>query len=184
MKHIIVIGGDGAAGRPTYADVIGGASADEPPQDVDEDATAWLLYTSGTTGFPKGAMLTHRNLTVAALNSVIEYEPQPDERNLVAFPLCHVSGYTVPLTHVRGGRIVLTPLFEPELWMQLVDTHGITSTAMAPTMLNMILMHPKVNQYSLASLRGIGYGAAAMPVEVLRTRASNGSAPSCTPVSA
>ncbi|MGD9995887.1 MAG: class I adenylate-forming enzyme family protein [Ilumatobacteraceae bacterium] len=167
LQHVIVIGGDGH-GRPTYADVVGGAPADEPPQDVDEDSTAWLLYTSGTTGFPKGAMLTHRNLMVAALNSVIEYEPQPDERNLVAFPLCHVSGYTVPVTHVRGGRIVLTPLFEPELWMQLVDRHGITGTAMAPTMLNMILMHPKVNEYSLATLRGIGYGAAAMPVEVLR----------------
>ncbi|MBI5087844.1 MAG: AMP-binding protein, partial [Actinobacteria bacterium] len=126
------------------------------------------FYTSGTTGRPKGVTLTHRNLMVAALNSVIEYEPQPDERNLVAFPLCHVSGYTVPVTHVRGGRIVLTPLFEPELWMQLVDRHGITGTAMAPTMLNMILMHPKVNEYSLATLRGIGYGAAAMPVEVLR----------------
>ena len=86
----------------------------------------------------------------------------------MAFPLCHVSGYTVPVTHMRGGRIVLTPLFEPELWMQLVDQHGITGTAMAPTMLNMVLMHPKINEYSLDTLRGIGYGAAAMPVEVLR----------------
>ena len=168
MRHIIVIGGKGAEGRPTYADVVGAASADEPAQDIDEDSTAWLLYTSGTTGFPKGAMLTHRNLTVAALNSVIEYEPKPDERNLIAFPLCHVSGYAVPLTHVRGGRIVLTPLFEPELWMQLVDQHGITGTAMAPTMLNMVLMHPKLREYKLDTLRGIGYGAAAMPVEVLR----------------
>jgi acyl-CoA synthetase (AMP-forming)/AMP-acid ligase II len=168
VKHVIVIGGNGAAGRPTYADVVGGASSEEPPQDVDEDSTAWLLYTSGTTGFPKGAMLTHRNMMVAVLNSVIEYEPKPDERNLVAFPLCHVSGYSVPLVHVRGGRVVLTPMFEPELWMQLVDQHGITGTAMAPTMLNMVLMHPKVREYKLDTLRGIGYGAAAMPVEVLR----------------
>ena len=131
------------AGHPSYADVVGAATAEEPPRDVDEDSTAWLLYTSGTTGFPKGAMLTHRNLTVAVLESVIEYEPQPDERNLVAFPLCHVAGYTVPVTHMRGGRIVLTPMFEPELWMQLVDEHGITGTALAPTMLNMVLQHPK-----------------------------------------
>ena len=73
---------------------------------------------------------------------MIESEPQPDERNLIAFPLCHVSGYAVPLTHVRGGRIVLTPMFEPELWMQLVDRHEITGTSMAPPMLNMILSHP------------------------------------------
>ena len=86
----------------------------------------------------------------------------------MAFPLCHVVGYTVPVTHIRGGRIVLTPMFEPELWMQLVDEHSITGTALAPTMLNMVLQHPKLNEYSLATLRGIGYGAAAMPVEVLR----------------
>lgn len=170
VRHVVVID-DGTVidtAHPRYADVIGAASADEPPRDFDEDRTAWLLYTSGTTGFPKGAMLTHRNLTVAMLESVIEYEPQPDEANLVAFPLCHVSGYTVPVTHCRGGKIVLTPMFEPELWMQLVDRHHITGTAMAPTMLNMVLSHPKIEEYSLSSLRGIGYGAAAMPVEVLR----------------
>src|SRR6266508_2005745 len=156
IEHVVVIGGKGRGGYPDYDDVVGA------------DSTAWLLYTSGTTGFPKGAMLTHRNLTVAVIESVIEYEPQPDERNLVAFPLCHVAGYTVPVTQVRGGCIVLTPMFEPELWMQLVDEHGITGTAMAPTMLNMVLQHPKINEFSLKTLRGIGYGAAAMPVEVLR----------------
>jgi acyl-CoA synthetase (AMP-forming)/AMP-acid ligase II len=168
LRHVIVIGGGGAGGHPDYHDVVSAASNHEPGLDVDENSTAWLLYTSGTTGFPKGAMLTHRNLTIAAVESVIEYEPQPDERNLVAFPLCHVSGYTVPVTHLRGGRVVLTPMFEPELWMRLVDEHSITGTAMAPTMLNFVLQHPKVNDYDLSSLRGIGYGAAAMPVEVLR----------------
>ena len=147
---------------------MGGASTEEPPRDVNEDSTAWLLYTSGTTGFPKGAMLTHRNLITAAMESVIEYEPRPDDIALVAFPLCHVSGYSVPVNHLRGGTIVLTPLFEPELWMKLVDRHGITVTSMAPTMLNMILQHPKLSDYGLGTLRGIGYGAAAMPVEVLR----------------
>jgi acyl-CoA synthetase (AMP-forming)/AMP-acid ligase II len=168
IEHVVVIGGDGRGGYPSYNDLLGSAAAVEPDVEVDEDETAWLLYTSGTTGFPKGAMLTHRNLAVAVLESVIEYEPQPDERTLVAFPLCHVSGYTVPVTHMRGGQIVLTPMFEPELWMRLVDEHSITGTALAPTMFNFILQHPKVNEYKLTSLRAIGYGAAAMPVEVLR----------------
>ena len=166
VKHVVVIGE--SKDHPTYADLVGAAPVQRPAVAVDEDSTAWLLYTSGTTGFPKGAMLTHRNLIVAFLNSVIEYEPQPDERTLVAFPLCHVSGYTVPVNHFRGGRIVLTPMFEPELWMQLVDREQITGTALAPTMLNMVLQHPKINEYKLDSLRGIGYGAAAMPVEILR----------------
>lgn len=168
VEHVVVIGGKGRGGFPDYDDLVGAARPVEPDVRVNEDDTAWLLYTSGTTGFPKGAMLTHRNLTIAVIESVIEYEPQPDERNLVAFPLCHVSGYSVPVTHLRGGRIVLTPMFEPELWMRLVDEHGITGTAMAPTMLNFVLQHPKINEYKLTSLRGLGYGAAAMPVEVLR----------------
>jgi acyl-CoA synthetase (AMP-forming)/AMP-acid ligase II len=167
LKAVVVIG-DPVGGHPTYADLVGGASPEEPDLVVDEGSTAWLLYTSGTTGFPKGAMLTHKNLVTAALNSVIEYEPKPDERTLMAFPLCHVSGYAVPVNHVRGGRIVLTPAFEPELWMQLVDEHQITGTALAPTMFNMVLSHPKIGEYDLGSLRSIGYGAAAMPVEVLR----------------
>ena len=168
IEHVVVIGERTSDEQLAYDDLVASVSATEPAIDVDEDSTAWLLYTSGTTGFPKGAMLTHRNLIVAALNSVIEYEPQPDERALIAFPLCHVSGYSVPVTHFRGGRIVLTPMFEPELWMQMVDEHEITGTSMAPTMLNFILQHPKVNEYDLSSLRSIGYGAAAMPVEILR----------------
>jgi acyl-CoA synthetase (AMP-forming)/AMP-acid ligase II len=168
IEHVVVIGGNGRGGYPSFGDLVGSAPAVEPDVEVDEDSTAWLLYTSGTTGFPKGAMLTHRNVIVAVMASVIEYEPQPDERTLVAFPLCHVAGYSVLVTHFRGGRIVLTPMFEPESWMKLVDEHEITSTSVAPTMFNFILQHPKVNEYKLTSLRSIGYGAAAMPAEVLR----------------
>ena len=99
---------------------------------------------------------------------MIEYQPQPDERNLLAFPLCHVAGYTVPLMHLRGGLVVLMKAYEPELFMQLVERHAITSTALAPTMLNFLLQHPKIDDYDLSTLRNIGYGAAAMPVEVLK----------------
>ena len=168
IEHVIVIGGQGEAGLSDYDDFVGAGSAQRPEVEVDEDSTAWLIYTSGTTGFPKGAMLTHRNLVMAAVESVVEYQPVPDERNLVAFPLCHVAGYTVPVTQLRGGRVVLMPAFEPELWMQIVDRHGITGTAMAPTMMNMLLQHPKINEYKLDTLTGLGYGAAAMPVEVLK----------------
>jgi acyl-CoA synthetase (AMP-forming)/AMP-acid ligase II len=64
---------------------------------------------------------------------------------------------------------VLMKAYEPELFMQLVEHHGITSSALAPTMLNFLLQHPKIDDYDLSTLRNIGYGAAAMPVEVLKT---------------
>jgi long-chain acyl-CoA synthetase len=167
VQQVIVLG-QPDEGAIAYDDFIGSASPEPAGVRVDEDDTAWLIYTSGTTGFPKGAMLTHRNLVMAALESVVEYEPAPDERTLLAFPLCHVSGYVVPVNFFRGGLVVLTPAFEPEAWMRLVDEYGITATAMAPTMLNMVLQHPKINEFRLDSLRSIGYGAAAMPVEVLK----------------
>jgi acyl-CoA synthetase (AMP-forming)/AMP-acid ligase II len=166
LEHVIVLGG--AEGHTDYEDFVGAASAEPHSLEIDEDSTAWLIYTSGTTGFPKGAMLTHRCLTVAALESVIEYQPLPDDKNLMAFPLCHVAGYIVPVNHVRGGLMVLMPAFEPESWMELVDRYGITSSAMAPTMMNMLLQHPKIDEYDLGTIHSLGYGAAAMPVEVLK----------------
>lgn len=168
VEHVIVIGGDGSGSYLDYDHFVGAGAADAPDIQVDEDSTAWLLYTSGTTGFPKGAMLTHRSLVTAAVESVIEAQPAPDERALIAFPLCHVAGYTVTVNLLRGGRVVLMPAFEPELWMQLVDRYGITGTALAPTMMNFLLQHPKINEYKLDTLAAIGYGAAAMPVELLK----------------
>jgi acyl-CoA synthetase (AMP-forming)/AMP-acid ligase II len=167
IEHIVVIGGPADDAIP-YDELVATGATTPPPVEVDDDDTAWLIYTSGTTGFPKGAMLTHRGLVAAVLESVIEYQPQPDERNLLAFPLCHVAGYTVPLMHLRGGLVVLMKAYEPELFMQLVERHAITSSALAPTMLNFLLQHPKIDDHDLSTVRNIGYGAAAMPVEVLK----------------
>ena len=150
LRHVIVLRGSADEGTVGYDDLVDAASASAPPVAVDDDDTAWLIYTSGTTGFPKGAMLTHRNLVTAVVESVIEYQPMPDERNLLAFPLCHVAGYTVPVNHLRGGLVVLMRAYEPELFMQLVERHRITATGLAPTMLNFLLQHPKIDQFDLS----------------------------------
>ena len=166
LEHVLVLGG--AAGRGSFADVVGAAPTSPPTTPVDEDASAWLMYTSGTTGFPKGAVLSHKNLMASAFSSVIELELQPDERQYVSLPLCHIAGHAVVVAHVRGGCVVLATGFEPELWMRTVDEYQITAVAMVPTLLSMVLNHPQLPQHSLASLRTIGYGAAPMPLSVLR----------------
>ncbi|MDY7103854.1 MAG: long-chain-fatty-acid--CoA ligase [Actinomycetota bacterium] len=152
----------------TFEELLASAPAEEPAVRGAPDELAWLLYTSGTTGFPKGAMLTHTNLLTAIVGLAIEGDRVEDACSLVAFPLCHVAGYTVPVAHLRGARIVLPEAFDPEGWMDLVDRHAVTDTAVAPTMLAMILDHPALDDHDLSSLRSLGYGAAAMPVEVLR----------------
>ena len=128
-------------------------------------------------------MLTHRNLVAAALESVIEYQPSPDERALMAFPLCHVAGYTVLVNHTRGGLVVLMRAYEPELWMRLVDQHKVTGGALAPTMVNFLLQHPKIREYDLSSLTGSGTEQRRCPSRCCGAP-STASARSSTPASA
>jgi acyl-CoA synthetase (AMP-forming)/AMP-acid ligase II len=168
LERVLVIGATDDARFLRYDDLVAASSADEPAVSVSEDDVAWLIYTSGTTGFPKGAMLTHRNLLMSILQSVIELQPGRDDRELLAMPLCHVAGYTVPFQHLSGGLIVLMRAYDPEQWMQLIQQYGITAAALAPAMINFALQHPDVDQYDLSTITTLRYGAAPMPLDVLR----------------
>lgn len=173
LRHVIEIGADdardlGDRATTTTFDRFVDAATPSVAADLADDEIAWIIYTSGTTGFPKGAMLSHRNLLTAVMGYAIESEPVEWERNLVAFPLCHVAGYTVPSTHLRCGTTILAPAFEPGGWIDMVHRFGVTSTALAPTMLDMIVRHPTIDDHPLDTLRTVGYGASAMPVDVLR----------------
>ena len=142
-----------------------------PPREDDADTdVAWLIYTSGTTGMPKGAMLSHRNLLAAVSNAAVSMpgDPPPNPAFLYPFPLCHIAGGAVLGQHLSGNPIVLMSAFAPEAWMQMVDEHAITGTALAPTMINMLLNHPAIDRYALRSLNSLGYGASSIPADVLR----------------
>lgn len=117
---------------------------------------------------PKGAMLSHRNLLSAVYNAGFAAPPQSDAVALFPWPLCHVSGYSVLVSHLTGATLVLLRSSDPDGLLQSIDRHRVTSTSLAPTMLNMLLDPHRFDDYDLSSLRAIGYGAAAMPAEVLR----------------
>jgi acyl-CoA synthetase (AMP-forming)/AMP-acid ligase II len=134
------------------------------------DALAWLLFTSGTTGRPKGAMLTHRSL-LAAVDVALAGRPVADDDvYLFPFPLCHVAGSNVLAHHRRGRPVVLLPRFEPAAFVEAVAEHGVTSASLAATMLGALLDHMETTGTAgaLASLRTIAYGAAPMPEALLR----------------
>jgi acyl-CoA synthetase (AMP-forming)/AMP-acid ligase II len=113
-------------------------------------------------------MLNHRNLISAVCNSVMSWERTPDGITLMPWPLCHVAGYIVPLTHTNGRPLVLMRGYEPESFLAHIERYRITDASVAPTMLSMLLRHPKIAAYDLTSVRRMGYGAAPMPLEVLK----------------
>jgi acyl-CoA synthetase (AMP-forming)/AMP-acid ligase II len=167
LRHVIVTG-DAPAGAVRYDDLVGQANPEPPAVEVAETDLAWIIYTSGTTGLPKGAMLNHRNLISAVCNSVMSWERTPDGVTLMPWPLCHVAGYIVPLTHTNGRPLVLMRGYEPEAFLAHIERYRITDASVAPTMLSMLLRHPKIASYDLTSIRRMGYGAAPMPLEVLK----------------
>ena len=139
---------------------------------VDERDTAWLIYTSGTTGRPKGAMLTHRSIEAAVLNTTMARPVADDDVYLFPFPLFHIAGYNVVHHHLRRRPVVLLPRFDPVAVMAAIETERVTSVSLAPTMVAMLLDHPERPSFDIGTLRQIGYGAAAMPLGLLRRTVS------------
>ncbi len=168
VERILLI--DGAAEDcESYAAFRDSGAASEPTRRPAEGDLCWLLYTSGTTGLPKGAMLSHRNILAGVLNSMTAWEVGgADEVCMFTFPMFHVAGYVMPMHHLRGFPVVLLRSFDPATLLANVERYGVTNTAMAPTMVAMLLENPETDRYDLSSLRRLGYGAAAMPGEVLR----------------
>lgn len=168
VKTVIVIGGE-EEGAISYDALLASGKAKRPSVAIDENDLCWLLYTSGTTGLPKGAMLTHKNLIAAVNNTMASgAEALPDEVPLFMFPLFHVAGYVMPMYHLRTWTVVILGAFDVMSLLHAVQQYKVTSAPMAPTMLAMLLENPALKDYDLSSLRGFAYGASSMPLEVLR----------------
>jgi acyl-CoA synthetase (AMP-forming)/AMP-acid ligase II len=151
-----------------FAALLDGPEPGEPAPPA-QDAPAWLIYTSGTTGRAKGAVLTHRNVTAAVCNSAVSWEHDPGPVvSLCPWPLCHIAGYGVLVSHLHGDAVVLLRRYDPEAFLAALAEHRVSSTTVAPTMLAMLLAHPALDRYDTSSVTRIGYGSAPMPVAVLR----------------
>ncbi|HKE74932.1 MAG TPA: long-chain fatty acid--CoA ligase [Acidimicrobiales bacterium] len=128
------------------------------------DAAAGVFYTGGTTGFPKGVVLTHANLLTSALGSQATCPwVVPGGRGLLAAPLFHAAGLAPWLVQsVVGGTHVLLPAFDPVAVMRAIAAHRVTSTVLVPTMLQRVVDHPDLGRHDLTSLRILLYAGSAI----------------------
>ena len=155
-----------------YEDCLAQAAADFTPVEVDEHDLAGLFYTSGTTGHPKGVMLSHRNLVSNAYHFMSTIHEEEGEVYLHCCPMFHLAdGPTSHRITWLGGTHVIVPGFEPLAVLEAIQREGVTSVLLVPTMINFLVRRPAIADYDLSSLRRILYGASPMPVEILRRAA-------------
>ena len=156
-------------GMSYYEDMIASSAAEEIFIEIGDDDTTILMYTAGTTGFPKGVMLSHNSFTIYVLENVSPADPEVEEKNILTVPLYHVAGIQAMMAAIYGGRtLVMERQFEPKEWMELVETEKVGRAMMVPTMLKQVLDHPDFSKHDLSSLKVITYGAAPMPLEVIK----------------
>jgi len=175
-KHFIVAKADPSdtsapSGGQNFSALIASAEPVKELPDTMPDDTAVILYTSGTTGRPKGAELSHFNLFYNAdyaANRLVSLPPETVA--LAVLPLFHSFGQTVIQNSALrvGGTTVLLPRFEPKAAFELMQKHRVTFFAGVPTMYFALLHFPDASQYDISSLQFCSSGGSAMPVEVMR----------------
>ena len=142
------------------------------PTPREDDDTAIILYTSGTTGRPKGAELTHRNVHLNAHRSAsVIQEIAPDDVVMGCLPLFHVFGLVVGLNAatIAGASLALIPRFDPAAAIEVIEKERVTIMQGVPTMYAAILNHPLSDGMDASSLRTCASGGSAMPLEVMRS---------------
>ncbi len=146
-----------------YEAVLAGAKVlRRDVMEVDEDSTAELFYTSGTSASPKGVMLSHRNIYLHALNTALVLQPSGDTVNLHTIPLFHANGWgSAHWVTLAGGKHVMIHQFIPAEVFRLVEREQVRECFLVPTMAAALVNSPERGKYDLSSLRRVMIGGAA-----------------------
>ena len=159
-----------------YEELLAAADPNVFDEPVSLDDACLIMYTSGTTGRPKGAVLTHGNMTWNAVNQVMGMDFTSNERTLALAPLFHIGGLngTVNPSLMRGGCAVIVRGFDPAETLRLIEEQRITSFFAVPTMLDAMSRQPDFHVRDLSTVRTIGVAGASVPLPTLRTWSERG----------
>ncbi|MFM8973160.1 MAG: class I adenylate-forming enzyme family protein [Actinomycetota bacterium] len=178
LEHVFTFG------TPEFDALLAGDDPGMPTSPIDEDDVLAILYTSGTTGQPKGATITHRqaianlqNIIVLGIAAAMRGTPPPEASatlqacSLLVVPLFHVTGClaTMSTSYAPGGKIALMPVgrFDPDVAMQTIETEKVTSIGGVPTVMWRILESPNLDKYDLTSVQRASYGGAPAAPELV-----------------
>jgi acyl-CoA synthetase (AMP-forming)/AMP-acid ligase II len=162
--------GDAAppAGMTSYEHLIE-SSARMPDVGRSGEDLAGIFYTGGTTGFPKGVMLSHRSLWACAAANMAIFPVSRDFIYLHAAPMFHIADFSMTMvTLSAGAQNAIIPGFTAERVLAAIEEHRVTSVLLVPTMIHMLVTHPQLAKTDTSSLKDLIYGASPMPEELLR----------------
>jgi acyl-CoA synthetase (AMP-forming)/AMP-acid ligase II len=170
LKQVIVVG-PSLPGQMSYQELRKSQPITLPDVDVDYDVDIERIhYTAGTTGRPKGGVMTFSTLYNIITNILINLDKPigPEDIYLSVGPLTHAAGLMMMVYYCRGAKSIILPRFDPELVLETIERQRVTSVLFVPTMLGMILRSPRIKDFDLSSVNRIWYGTAPMPVEWLK----------------
>ncbi len=172
VEHLVALHGakpSWAHPRP-YDELLAEAEPEEIDyRGIDENSVAELFYTSGTTAYPKGVMLTHRNLYLHALYRAQALKSSDQEVGLYTVPLFHVNSWGSPhVLTLAGGRHIVMKKFDPVESLKLIQAERVTLLQMVPTMATALINHPDFARYDLSSVREMLVGGAPASVALIR----------------
>jgi long-chain acyl-CoA synthetase len=168
LHHVLLVDGGGDGKTRSLAAETAGEPDAFPTVDRRPDDLAVILYTSGTTGAPKGVALSHDNLESNARAAASLNELGRDDWAVAVLPLSHSYGLTVMNAgHILGSRAALLRWFNPEAVLQTIQEFRAVSMSAVPTMLVYLLNYPEADRFDTRSMRVWGSGAAPLPVEIV-----------------
>ncbi|MEE8448210.1 MAG: long-chain-fatty-acid--CoA ligase [Thermodesulfobacteriota bacterium] len=168
VKEYVSLGPE-VEGYQDYESLLASYSGDDPGVEVTEEDMICIMYTSGTTGSPKGAVMTQSNWLAHTVNMIIELKISSHDRTLHVIPFFHIASTWPMLTHFyMGATNVILESFEPNAVLETFERGRITTCNLVPSMIIQLLESDELPRHDYSGLKWLGYGASPMPLEVLR----------------